>query len=145
MEQPIFTDAELQLTTERRLKYQGTAKIDLSQISCHPCVARQLDQKNVERLCEVFRKDGCNRLDVQHHVTAVVNRRHLKRARREAQITPEELLTNPSDKYPILSFPSSQVQCLHGQHRLNAAAEVLAPSERWWTVDLYLDGGSPCI
>ncbi|KAF4765573.1 hypothetical protein HAV15_003280 [Penicillium sp. str.  len=140
MEQSMFTDGELQLTTERRLKYQGTAKINLSQITYHPCVARQLDQKNVERLCEVFRKDGCNRLDVQHHVTALVTRRHLKHARREAQISAEELLTNLPDKYPFLSFPSGQIQCLHGQHRLRAAAEVLAPSERWWTVDLYLDG-----
>ncbi|KAJ5117538.1 hypothetical protein N7448_011170 [Penicillium atrosanguineum] len=139
MERFMFTDTELQLATERELKYQGTAKLDLSHISCHPSTARQLDQKNVERLCEVFRNDGCYRLDVQNHVTAVVTRRHLKRARRAARITADELLSNPPEKYPSLSFSSGQVRCLHGQHRLKAAEETLAPSERWWTVDLYLD------
>lgn len=141
----MFTDAELRLTTERRLKYQGTAKINLSRISCHPSAARQIDQKNVERLCEVFRKDGCHRFDVQNHVTAVVTRRHLKRARRAAQITADELLTRPSRNSPILSFSPGQVHCLHGQHRLKAAGVALAPSERWWTVDLYLDGEVPLI
>ena len=140
MERSMFTDAELQLMTERCLKYQGTAKIELNRISCHPSAARQLDLKNVERLCEVLRKDGCHRLDVQNHITAVVTRRHLKRARRAARVTAEALLTNPPDKHPFLPFSSGEVQCLHGQHRLKAAEEVLAPSERWWAVDIYLDG-----
>lgn len=36
IEQSMFTDIELQLSTERCLKYQGTAKISLDQISRYP-------------------------------------------------------------------------------------------------------------
>ncbi|KAJ6102590.1 hypothetical protein N7486_005017 [Penicillium sp. IBT 16267x] len=139
MEQSIFTDTELQLAIERRLKYQGTAKIELSQLSFHPSASRQFDQNNVDRLCEVFRKDGCHRLEVQNHISGVVTSGHLKRARQAAQITAEELLTNSCEKCPMLSFSPGQVLCLHGQHRLRAAEDVLAPSEQWWTVDLYLN------
>ncbi|KAF7133642.1 hypothetical protein CNMCM5793_004950 [Aspergillus hiratsukae] len=46
----MLTDTERQLATERQLKYQGTAKIDLNEISLHPSVDRKVDQKNVERL-----------------------------------------------------------------------------------------------
>ena len=140
MEQSMFTDAELQLSTERRLKYQGTAKISLDQISRHPSATQQLNPRNIERLCDIFREDGCHRFDIQNHVTAIVSRRHLKRARRAARITADDLLTKPPEKNPGLCFPSGQVHCLHGQHRLKAAEKTLAPSERWWTVDLYLDG-----
>lgn len=140
MEQSMFTDAELQLSTERRLKYQGTAKISLDHISRHPSATKQLNPRNIERLCEIFREDGCHRFDIQNHITAVVSRRHLKRARRAAQITADDLLTKPPEKNPVLCFSPGQVHCLHGLHRLKAAEKILAPSERWWTVDIYLDG-----
>lgn len=55
----MLTDAERQLTTERQLKFQGTAKIELDQISLQPLMSREIDQKNVERLREIFAKDGC--------------------------------------------------------------------------------------
>lgn len=141
--QSIFSDAELQLTKERSLKYRGTAKIDISHISCDLPRNKQLDQTNIERLCHVFRKEGCRRSEIQNHITAVVTPRGLDSACRAARITNRELMNTDPEKWPLLSFSPGQVLCLHGQHRLNAAAEVLAPSERWWPVDLYLDGKRP--
>lgn len=135
----LLTDTERRLTVERLLKYQGTAKIDLNQISLQPLVSREIDQKNVERLRDIFAKDGCQRLDIRNHVTAVVSKKHLDRACRAAGLTPEELKTCPP-QYPRLLFRGHQIQCLHGQHRLKAAEETLPPSDRWWTVDIYLDG-----
>ncbi|PGG98898.1 hypothetical protein GX51_06545 [Blastomyces parvus] len=139
MERSMFTDTELQLTTERSTKYQGTAKINLSQIAFHPSLSRELDQKNVERLCEIFNKNGCRRLDIQHHVTAVVSQQHLANALHAAHVTAHALMTNPPDRYPQLQFPTGQIRCLHGQHRLKAGEELLPPSDQWWTVDIYLD------
>ncbi|KAF4210314.1 hypothetical protein CNMCM5878_004631 [Aspergillus fumigatiaffinis] len=118
MDRSLLTDTELQLTRERNLKYKGTAKVYINQIVAHPSISRGLDPKNVERLCKIFSRDRCRRLDVRNHVTAVVSREHLE-----------------------MALASAGVQCLHGQHRLKAAEELLPPSDQWWTVDLYLDGG----
>ncbi|KAB8212841.1 hypothetical protein BDV33DRAFT_231343 [Aspergillus novoparasiticus] len=105
-------------------------------------MGREIDHKNVERLRDIFAKDGCQRLDIRNHVTDIVSRQHLERACRAAGLTPEELKTCQS-QYPRLLFRRHQVQCLHGQHRLKAAEETLPPSDRWWTVDIYLDDISP--
>lgn len=75
--------------------------------------------------------------DIRNHATAVVSKRHLANALREAQISAQALLTNPPDRYPHL-----QIQCLHGQHRLRAGEEFLPPSDQCWPVDLYLNGVS---
>ncbi|KAH1582564.1 hypothetical protein LV164_008732 [Aspergillus fumigatus] len=127
----MLTDTERQLATERQLKYQGTAKINLTEISLHPSVDRTIDQKNVQRLCHIFLKDGCQRLDIRNHVTAIVSRRHLTRACHDAGLTPEELKSHQR-QYPHLRFSGHPVQCLHGQHRLKAGEETLAPSDQWW-------------
>lgn len=126
---------------ERRLKFKGTARIDLEDI-CYPQYARELDSKNVERLCGLFRETGCHRFDVQNHITAVVGHQALKRACRSAKMKVKELLHVPPEESSILRFSTGEVSCLHGRHRLKAAEEILPPNERWWTVDLYLDGKS---
>jgi hypothetical protein len=54
-----------------------------------------------------------------------------------------EALKSHQQQYPHLDFRGGQVQCLLGQLRLKAAEDTLAPSDRWWTVDLYLDGLMP--
>ncbi|CEL06328.1 hypothetical protein ASPCAL07434 [Aspergillus calidoustus] len=138
----LLTDSERHLTTERQLKCQGTAKIELDHISFQPLISREIDWNNVERLRQIFAKDGCQRQDIRNHVTATVSRQQLRRACHAARVTAEELKSH-QQQYPRLDFRGSQVQCLHGQHRLKAAEETLAPSDRWWTVDLYLDGLMP--
>lgn len=139
MESHAFNDPEVRLVKERRLKFQGTARVKLNDIG-HFQTTRQYDPKNVERLCGVFRETGCHRFDIQNHVTALVTRHALKRACRSAGMKARKLLQVPPDKSPVLAFLPGEISCLHGQHRLRAAEEILPPSEQWWTVDLYLDG-----
>jgi hypothetical protein len=140
MEPPTFTDAELELVTERCHKYQGTARINLDQICFQPNISRTLDRKNVDRLYEIFKKEGCRRFDVQNHVTATVSRQDLQIALQAARVSSRELLTNPPKEFPRLNFPTGQLHGLHGQHRIQAATELLNRDDRWWTVDIYLDG-----
>ena len=94
MDESMYTEDELRLTTERSQKYQGTAKVNISQIALHPSLSQHLDQKNVERLCEIFDKEGCRRLNPHNHVSAVVSRQHLHNALRAARVSANEMMPN---------------------------------------------------
>jgi hypothetical protein len=101
---------------------------------------RDLDPKNLNRLREIFRKNRCRRLDVDNHVPAIVSQGDLAGALRNANISQRALLTDNPHQLPQLRFAAGQLLALHGRHRVQAGAEVLPPADRWWTVDLYLDG-----
>lgn len=132
-------DPERQLAAEQQIKYQGTAIVELEHISFDPLIDQEVDQRNVERLSKIFLQNGCQRLNVRNHVTATIPRRFLDRVRHAAGLTLDQLRSLRQSP-PRLDFSGTEVKCLHGKHRLKAAAEVLPHSDRWWTVDLYLDG-----
>ncbi|KAJ5142480.1 uncharacterized protein N7515_001267 [Penicillium bovifimosum] len=134
-----FTDQEVRLATERRLKYIGTAKVNISHIQFDPPLPRDLDLKNLERLRGIFRKNSCRRLDVDNHIPAIVSQHDLTDALRKANVPQQSLLTNDAHQIPRLKFSAGQLRGLHGRHRVQAGAEVLPPADRWWIIDLYLD------
>ncbi|KAL4932995.1 uncharacterized protein BDV17DRAFT_279302 [Aspergillus undulatus] len=103
---------------EQSLKYKSTAKEHIIQIVPHPSISRNLDPKVVERLSEIFSRDGCRRLDIQNHVTAVVSQQNLTVALQTAGVATNSLKSTPPGEYSLL-------ESSHG--------------EQWWTVDLYLD------
>ncbi|BDD59040.1 hypothetical protein MAP00_004277 [Monascus purpureus] len=119
MQTALFTEEELRLATERRLKYLGTAKVPINQIQFDPPLPRDLDPKNLNRLREIFRKNRCRRLDIDNHVPAIVSQQDLSLALQKKRM--------------------SRLRALHGRHRVQAGAEILPPADRWWTVDLYSD------
>lgn len=138
MDRSMFSSTELRLARERRLKFQGTAKINISQIS----LPSEYKPDNVERLRRIFDSEDCDRLSLPNHVVATISREHLMSALSGSEVNANALMSQSPDSYVALEFPIGQVTCLHGQHRLRAGREFLAPYDRWWTVDLYLDGGS---
>ena len=139
MESIHFTEGETRLALERRLKFQGSAKINLDQIYFDPQTSHQLDRKNVDRLCKIFGEEECQNLTLEDHISAIVSRQHLVAALEAANVTAQTLLTGGTAEIPHLQFPRGQVQALHGQHQIEAGLEVLSPAYRWWAVDLYLD------
>jgi hypothetical protein len=134
-----FTERDTRLATERRSKFQGTAKVNLEQIYFDPQTSRQLDNKNVERLCRIFREEDCQNLALENRVPAVVARHDLETALQAANISAMQLLTNEPSKLAFLQFHSRQLQGLHGRHRIEAGLAVLLRPYRVWAVDLYLD------
>ena len=134
-----FADREERLATEGREKYQGTARIKLEVLHFPQNEPRELDRKNVERLKGYFKKGQCHRVG-RNHIPAVIDQSQLSEVLRDSNVSVKTLLSN-TDPHPMLRFPAgSQLQCLHGRHRIQAAREFLTPRESWWTVDLYLSG-----
>ncbi|OQE71137.1 hypothetical protein PENNAL_c0111G05900 [Penicillium nalgiovense] len=139
MSRALFTEEEVQLASERRLKYIGTAKVSITQIQFDPPLPRDLDSKTLDRLRRVFRQNRCRRLDVDNHVPAIVSPHDLADALRKANLSQQSLFTTDARQLPRINFLEGQLLGLHGRHRVQAGAEVLPPADRWWTVDLYSD------
>lgn len=140
MRRALFTEDEVKQARERRLKYQGTARVSISEIEFDPPISRCIDDKNVERLCDIFRKSRCRRFEVDNYVPVTVSRSALADALQLADVPARTLLLGSGNQIPFLKFSSGQLLGLHGRHRLCAGSKLLAPLERWWTVDLYLEG-----
>lgn len=140
MSRALFTEEEVRLASERRLKYIGAAKVSINQIQFDPPLHRDLDSKNLDRLRRIFRQNRCRRLDVDNHVPAVVSPHDLADALRKANAQHESLLTTDPRQLPRIDFLEGQLRALHGRHRVQVGAEVLPPADRWWTVDLYSNG-----
>ncbi|CZT41140.1 uncharacterized protein RSE6_00835 [Rhynchosporium secalis] len=126
------------LEAERRRTFRGSARISLDALHFVQRKHRDLDAKHVEYLKGCFLKDRYRRLEVQNHIEAEVDQHILDVALRDSNVTARELLTNQPNGCPELIFPQGfQLECLHGQHRVQAAREFLLPTDKWWTVDLY--------
>ena len=129
--------AELELEKEKSIAYRGTARVALKWLIFQH---GKLNLKHVQNLQKRFQKD-CRRLESHNHIPALVEQRHLDCALHISGLSKEDLPTSSENGLPLLNFWTGyQLQCLHGQHRIQAAKETLLPSDQWWTVDLYLTG-----
>lgn len=73
MRQARAREEEVRLEVEKRLKFKGTARIRLDQLYFLWNDAKELNKKNVDRLKAIFQQHGCRRLEVQHHIPAVID------------------------------------------------------------------------
>ncbi|PVH70499.1 hypothetical protein DL98DRAFT_436956, partial [Cadophora sp. DSE1049] len=153
MQQAQATAEDSRRDTERRLVCKGSALVRFEFLKWNEYVKRneakrRPDRQHVERVKRIFRTAGCRPLEINHHIPAVVSQQQLdaaledarRRGRWKADVLPSNYATiNAPDGYPELEFPSG-IECLHGLHRIQAGKEWLAPTEKWWIVDLYLSG-----
>lgn len=134
MQQIQALKQDLTLEKEKIIKYKGTARIKLEWLHF---AEKQLDIKHVQDLQSRFQRD-CRRLDTRNHVPAIIDEQDLDCALRVSGIS---LPINAQHEFPELGFrPGYKLECLHGRHRIQAAKQALLPSDKWWTVDLYLAG-----
>jgi hypothetical protein len=140
MQRALFTEEEVRLASERRLKYQGSAKVGINEIEFDPPLPRDMDSKNLDRICQIFQKNRCRRLDVENRIPVIVSRNDLATALQQAKVNAGDLVTKTAERIPRLQFPPGQLRGLHGRHRAQAGSLVLAPIDRWWAIDLYFDG-----
>ncbi len=124
---------------EKQRYFIGSAKIHLKHFDfgVHS-TSLTLDTKNIDRLIQVFKLEGCLRLDLEHHIPAIISNQTLQESLARSAVDGTELHRQQSP--PTLLFPEdTYLPCLHGKHRIAAAKTLLLPGNTWWTVDLYLD------
>lgn len=91
---------------------------------------RPLCQKNVKRICKIYRLEGCNRSDEDNFISAVVD----PVVYHTACAAPPRMFVSSSN-VPLLDL--ERVECLDGLHRIAAAKSFLDEAEPWWIVKLY--------
>jgi len=141
MPQQQFAEQERRLAAELSAKFLGTASVKIDLLDFPFKKRREEDEKNIERLQRLFRKQkSCRAWEVFNHIPAVIEQGELSDALARSGISPEALL-EARDGHLELDFPAGfRLSCLRGQHRAFAAQNVLLVGSRRWTVDLYLSG-----
>lgn len=136
-------DEQLRRFEEKQTCFRGSARIHLKHLRFEDFTEDQnrlfLDPKNVARLIQVFTLEGCLRLDIEHHIPAIVKERDLQKSLSVSNVVGGDLFKRGAP--PELKFAADvTLICLHGRHRLEAAKKFLLPGDLWWTVDLYSEG-----
>ncbi len=133
MRRAPVSEAESRVEADKHIKYKGTARVRLKSLCFRPNGPHERDRENIERLKSIFREE-CLRLDASNHVPAVIEEQALLAAIRLSGITAGQLTEYSPGGYPELVFPAGyQLECLHGQDRIQAAKELRLG---WWAVDL---------
>jgi hypothetical protein len=133
------------LEEERRAKFRGAARISLDLLQFPKDMSMKLDSKNVERLKEAYRSEGCQPEPVRNHILVLIDQSDLDAALAVSGISAAALITPRADNYPALQFSHEvHLECLHGRHRIQAGREFLSPRDKWWIADLYLSGKCVC-
>jgi hypothetical protein len=134
--------AKLEREFDQNLKanIRGTAYVRISQLS-FPNPLRQIDPKIVDKIKRDFGKEGCLVHQQGCSIPAVLNEDEFRICLENLGVSLESFKTNSPNSPPRFELPiNAKLPCLHGQHRIRAAAEYLPPEERWWMVDLYGEG-----
>lgn len=137
---------ERKIAEDRSANYRGTVRVRFEFLEFDTESSRELDQKNIERLIEVYEIDRCDPLQPERHIPALISQRSLELATKHTGTSAGNLLC-PQELPLELKFPPGHhLKCLHGQHRVEAAKQwgELLLKDRWWAVDLYLEGVVTC-
>jgi hypothetical protein len=134
--------AKLEREFDQNLKAnkRGTAYVRISQLS-FPNPLRRIDRKIVDKLKRDFGKEGCLVHQQGCSIPAVLDEDEFRIGLEKLSASPESFKANSPNSPPRFELSiNAKLPCLHGQHRIHAAAEYLPPEDRWWMVDLYGQG-----
>jgi hypothetical protein len=134
---------DVKLTEERLRCYRGIARVSLRSLSFQHALVqdkhRAISQENVLRIENIFKHNGCLRLQEEHVINAVVQDDDLAAALSKQGITKEDFRGYQwAQDAPLLEL--SDVQCLSGLHRVEAAHRYLDDNDKWWIVRLFSYG-----
>ncbi|KAJ9607023.1 hypothetical protein H2200_008095 [Cladophialophora chaetospira] len=141
MLQDLADEKQLRLCEDRSASFRGTGRVELNLLD-FKTPRNNLPSKNVVRLRQIFRNEGCLPLEPENRIVAIVSPEKLNEVLRASAVIDAQLLDNPNGVPPVLTIPANDpLRCLDGRSRVEAAKDVLLPGKRYWAVDFYLRGG----
>jgi hypothetical protein len=97
------------------------------------------DQKNVERLIDLFVLDKCRRFEHANRIPVLLSDTVLRRVLARNHLNIEEL---HNERPPAINLDEgTSLTYLRGRHRLAAAEQFLDPDDQRWGVNLYRSHG----
>ncbi|KAL5350969.1 hypothetical protein ACLOAV_004542 [Pseudogymnoascus australis] len=136
----LLASLEQQFVESKTLHLKGKARVRLSQLS-FPNPIRPIDPKLVKVLKRNFKGEGCLQQDSAFSLPAIIDDNSLTLALRELGISADRFKADSILSPAKFELPHNiQVACLHGQHRVAAAKQLLGSGNKWWLVDIYGQG-----
>jgi Protein of unknown function (DUF3723) len=126
----------------------GSAKIDIRHLRLRPLELGNKrtklgkDEKNIQRLVDIFLLEECLREDPSNRVPVLINKLHLEGLLRLNQIAIADL---QGSSLPYLKSVPNDINLLllHGYHRLQAGERYLPATDQWWGVNFYSAEDTP--
>lgn len=123
----------LNLHTEKASKQCCVVKIGAESLQFPPGDS----PRKVKHLMRIFKQEGCDRANKRHVIPGNITKGELIDALTYSNLTLDDLKV--SRTAPILRFPPGTfVRCAQGRSRVTALANVTAPGDLWWSVELYI-------
>ncbi|KAK3305097.1 uncharacterized protein B0T15DRAFT_554948 [Chaetomium strumarium] len=135
MQRSNCIERERRVAVERSTKYWGTVSVDIDILE----FPNEEEEENIDKLVELFQNDYRG-LNPRYRIPAKIDKHQLDAALALSGLTFQKLKEAPDRirGYPELKFPAGfRLKCCQGLHRSRAAARILPPGERCWSIDLY--------
>ncbi|OBT64130.1 hypothetical protein VE03_06282 [Pseudogymnoascus sp. 23342-1-I1] len=128
----LLASLEQQFVESKTLHLKGKARVRLSQLS-FPNPIRPIDPKLVKVLKRTFKGEGCLQQDSAFSLPAIIDDSSLTLALQELGVSADHFKADSILSPANFELPHNiQLACLHGQHRVAAAKEVLGSGNKWW-------------
>jgi hypothetical protein len=122
----------------RHLK--GSARVRLSSLVFYNPF-RPIDTELKDSLKRDFKAEGCLQHEIDCSIPALIDNASFLSALEALNVSAESFKSLSNNHPTKFELPANlQLKCLHGQHRIAAAAEYLPYGDKWWLVDIYGEG-----
>lgn len=135
------TDEQIRFAKKQSC-FRDSAKIHFKHLKCENVAKEEqklfLNPKNVVRLVQIYKLEGCLRLDIEHHVPTIVKKTELQKNLSISNVDGGDLFKRKTPSK--LKFSNDVILiCLHDRHRLEAIKKFLLFGDRWWIMNLYFE------
>ncbi|KAI1680263.1 DUF3723 containing protein [Pyrenophora tritici-repentis] len=131
---------DIDFAATRSTCFRGVARVPLHALNFQNRLVldkhRELSEENVKRLQNIYEQVGCNRLEEENVINAVIADEDLV-AELSSQGKSIEDFRNLQWPQDALDLPLEYVDCLSGMHRIEAARRFLDENDKWWVVRLF--------